>query len=341
MKRIKITIITSTIILLTLIFSLNSEVVTSSIKFSIKLCYNSVIPSLFPFFILCEFLMLTIGGAFTNTTLMAFSTSLITGFPTGIKNVCSLYENRDIDKTTAVSLLHCTANASPAYIVSFIGGCILKDRTSGLILLISQFFCALSCSVFFGCFKIRNQKRRVSGVINVTDADCKSISDSVISCIYVCGYITFFGLIADIFIDIGIPDIIARLLFFLPSNAVKSVSIGFIEITRGLMMTESDNIVIAAIITSFSGISVIMQCINCTIKSRLPSVPVISGKIAYTLVMPVMAVFLEKLIPKSHAPHETTYSPFVSFVIFILFISFCIILIYNIFDKSSKRIYNK
>ena len=340
-KYKKITIIILTICLVTII-SFNSQTVADSIKQSMQLCYNSVIPSLFPFFIICEFFMIIAGGILKNITLTAFITGLISGFPTGVKNICTLYENGDIDRKTATSLLHCTANASPAYLISFIGGCILHSKIAGIILFISQILCAVACGVFFGCFKKNKITNKKTGVISITDAACNSISSSVINCLGVCGFIIFFGMIADLFIKSGLPEFLAKVFFFIKPEEVKSVAVGIIEITRALMMTGAKNLSVAAVITAFSGISVIMQCISCVVKSGLPVFAVIKGKLIYTVLMPLCATCLKKLLPENIIDTSgDTHTPIISFILFLTFILFCIIFIYNIFDKSSERIYNK
>lgn len=342
MKKKTLITTLSVAVLFVILFSIFSDVVISSVKYSLQMCYASVIPSLFPFFILSEFIMSVVAGLNISGTAISFLSGLITGFPTGIKNVCTLYEKGTIDKSRATALLHCTANASPAYIVAFIGICIIKSRTAGIILLISQTVCAFAVALFFGCFKKGNHKCRYASVINLTEVACVSISNSVLSCLYVCGYIVFFGIIADIAIRIGIPQAISNIIFFLPKEQVYSVAVGIIEITRGMLsldFTAHQSVIIASVILAFSGISVIMQCISCTIKVGLPARGIITGKLCYTLLMPCITACISKFMPVTPT-HTETNTGVIPMMLFILFILFCIIFIYNIFDKRNKRLYN-
>lgn len=344
MKKIKPILTISSAIILIALFSLCSKTVIDSVMYSLRLCYTSVIPSLFPFFILCEFLMSAAAGIGTNYSVTAFAAGLITGFPTGVRNVCRLYTEGCIDKKSASALLHCTANASPAYIVSFIGICIIKSKTAGIILLVSQILCAFACAVFFGCFKKGNTKKSRLSVLNITEIACESLSNSVMSCLYVCGYIIFFGIIADIAASAGLAQLAARILFFLPEGQAGALSIGIIEITRGVYMldfSEKGAIVIAAVIVAFSGISVIMQCISCVIKAGLPKRPLITGKLIYTVLMPIIAKCLSELISVDGGKSPGTDMPITTFILFVIFLAACIIFIYNYFDKSKNRMYNK
>ena len=344
MKKIKPILTISAAIFLIAVFSVCSKTVISSVMYSLKLCYLSVIPSLFPFFILCEFLMGSIAGIGTNLSVTAFATGLVTGFPTGVRNVCKLYTDGNIDRKTATALLHCTANASPAYIVAFIGICIIKSRTAGILLLASQILCAFACALFFGCFKRQACRPSHISVLNITEIACESIANSVISCLYVCGYIIFFGIIADIAISAGLPQLASHILFFLPESQAGALSIGLIEITRGIYMldfNDSNAIVIAAIIVAFSGISVIMQCIACLVKAGLPRRPLIVGKLIYTILMPIIAKCLSETVSIKYETSDRSNMPIITFILFVIFLITCIIFIYNIFDKSRGRMYNR
>ncbi len=325
-------------IILFVSFSLNSKTVINSIRYSLNMCYNSVIPSLFPFFVLSEFFVSILSVTKLNPSVYLFICGLLTGFPNGTKNICNLYQENVISKENAVKLLYCTANASPAYIVTFIGISILQSKTIGYIILLSQMCCSIMCAFAFGA--IKKQKITKISTIKITETACKSITGSVSSCLNVCGYIIFSGVIADVALKYNIPDLISRLLFFIPKKNFNAIIIGMIEITRGItIMKKSANDFIIAIsfIVGFSGLSVIMQCISCATKSKLPVKPIIVGKITYSILMPIITYCLLKLIPIKFESVTNTFASSI-FIIFILFLGF---FLYIVFDKSYKKLYNK
>lgn len=333
MKKFKYITLTILTALAIAVFSAMSDTVISSVKYSLKLCYASVIPSLFPFFILCEFLMQVAGGISKRATYTAFISGLITGFPTGVNNVCKLYEAGSIDKKTATALLHCTANASPAYIVTFIGACIIKSRSAGFALLAAQTVSSFACAVFFRCFN--KSETKSGGVVNITESASHAVTNSVTNCLYVCGYIIFFGIFADI---------LTKWLCFIPSLRLKAIIIGVLEITRGMELIDfkdSEAIVTASVILAFSGISVIMQCINCAVKAKLPAKPIVVGKLAYVSIMPGIAYILYRFIPSSAAQTPKTHGNITAVITVLIFLIFCIAAIYNIFDKSRTKLYNE
>lgn len=319
MKKFKLLLPIIFTIFTVALFSLNTDVVGSSVKESMKLCYNSVIPSLLPFFILCDFLLKLIPCFNFNSSIVAFTVGLISGFPTGTKNVCSLYQSGNLDRKSATSLLYCTANASPAYVITFIGSCIIKSKQAGIILLISQYISAIICFIILGKRKKTNINRCAN--ICLTESVCLAITQAVKSCIYICGYIIFFRIFADIILSYNIL-----------TDKSKPIVIGFIEISKGLSLidySDKNSLIAASFILAFSGISVIMQCINETVRCGLSYKPIIIGKIIYMAIMPVTVLILQKIW------HS------INLLLFIVFIITSFIIINNIFDKSKSRLYNK
>jgi len=187
--------------------------------------------------------------------------------------------------------------------------------------------------VFFRCFK--NTESKNYGVIRISEATSKAITSSVINCLYVCGYIVFFGILADI---------VSRFTDVIGNARIKAIIIGAIEITRGMEnidFHESGAIVTAAIILGFSGISVIMQCINCAINAGLSPRPIITGKLIYTFIMPGIAYIIYKLMPKSNNTAFIGGESIWTVITVITFLLLCIVAIYNIFDKSKAKLYNR
>ncbi len=338
MRKNKNIFLIVTVAFVIILFSINTTTILASITHSLKLCASSVIPALFPFFVLSEFLISLVAGTGANPTVFALICGMMTGFPTGTKNVCSLYRENKIDKKTATALLYCTANASPAYIVSFIGVCMIGSKNAGIILLVSQCICALVC--FFALKGYKKTPKNHYSVINLTDVACSAINGSVTGCLNVCGYIIFMGAIADIVIQYKIPDLFAKIFFYLPENCVKAVVIGFFEISRGIEavdFSKSYAVVTSAVIIGFSGVSIILQCINCANDVNLPKLPILKGKLIYAFTMPFIAYTLSDLFPISF------YKPSKMFgkTIFLIFILFFAVFLYIIFDKSFKKLYNR
>lgn len=329
MKTKKAYIIIFLLLIVILLFSIFNTTVTTSVKKSLVMCYSSVIPSLFPFFVLAEFITAVFMTTSLNPSIFAFISGLICGFPTGTQNICNLYKSNKISKEKAISLLHCTANASPAYIVAFVGICLIKSKSVGYILLISQIICSIICAICFKVFKA-NRTTNIS-LINVAQIATKSVVGSVSSILNVCGYIVFMGIFADIS-AILIPDTVSR--------SIKSIIYGLIEITRGiesLDFTKKSSVIIASFIIGFSGVSVIFQCISCAKQAELPILPLIKGKVIYAILMPFITYIVIKIIPITFE----TPSFLLATAIFVVFLIFLFVFMYIVFDKLYRSLYNK
>ena len=291
-----------------------------SVKKSLMLCYEAVIPSMFPGFILCGALAQALGALPLEPSAGLFLSSLFTGFPTGVRAVCEAYSAGRIDKARAEALLHCTANASPAYLYAFIGISVIGSAGAGAILLAAQTVCAATVAGALGCF---GGRRRAAGAISVTEAAVRSVDGAVRGILGVCGYVIFFGVFAD---------------------AVKGagpLAAGALEITRGvkaLDFTEPYALELCALIVGFSGISVIMQCVSYVLPAGLPVKAVLTGKAVYTAMMPAVVHVLKRTADTE--PGTRNASGAVTAALFIIFLLFCGAAAHNIFDKRAKMRYN-
>ena len=105
-------------------------------KSGLALCYNVIIPSLFPFFVLSS-LVVELGLAgylgrlleglmrplfhVSGACASAFALGFIGGYPVGAKTAISLYENGMCTKTEAERLLAFCNNSNPVFLISVLG----------------------------------------------------------------------------------------------------------------------------------------------------------------------------------------------------------------------------
>ena len=345
MKKYRNFILLTIVSIFIIIFILFSGTVVHSIKSSLIMCYNSIIPALFPFFILCGFLVRIISYMRVPVPLLAFASSQVSGFPSGIKTVCELYDSGAIDKKTASKMLLFTANASPAYLISFIGFSVIGLQQIGLILLLAQFSVSLLIAIISGGLTGKSSPSK-NAYFDITSAACQSISSAVTSCLNICGYIIFFAIIADILEKLNFFSFLSDIITFLPENISHSILLGLIEISKGAVMLDfSQNYILSliaiSIIIGFSGLSIIMQCVSFAVKYKLPSKNIIFGKLLYACLMPCFAVLYSTILKTKHLQiHSLKSSAFISLIFFVVFIILVVLIGYNVFDKSIKKSYN-
>ena len=159
LQSVLIIIATSAVILITLIASAE---IRSYIISGIRLCAFSVIPAIFPFLILSDFMVTVrseksglLSKAFehvfkiSSAALPALICGFVCGFPVGIKIATDLYGNNDISKTECEKLIGFSSNPSIAFVISGIGIGIYSNIKYGIIIYISIITSSIAVGILF------------------------------------------------------------------------------------------------------------------------------------------------------------------------------------------------
>ncbi|MGN1059444.1 MAG: nucleoside recognition domain-containing protein [Clostridia bacterium] len=213
---------------LLLLLALRSGPAISAVREALVLCYQTVIPSLFPFFVLSGLLisggfaglcarwlspvmrpLFRVGGAGA----LALVIGLISGYPMGAKITAELYRNGQISRREAERLLPCCNNSGPLFIIGAVGTGMLGSAEDGLLLYGVHAVCALLVGL---CFRFyRGDRRETSplrggmpaasrqpepgrrsatgGQTSLLQAFSASVSGSVSTLLQVCGFILLFA----------------------------------------------------------------------------------------------------------------------------------------------------
>ena len=244
----------------------------------------SVFPSLFPFMVSCNMLImcgtaqyfgkvfaLPFRNAFGISSSGAFAlfTGLLCGYPMGAKTASSLYENRLLSSDEANRLLYFTTNAGPAFIVSAVATRLLDNTSAGYIIL----FATTSANLITGIAVCRFSPCAKKSYTVFACENCDSLSvilsDSIVSSLKSVtifgGYIIFFCVVTKI---LDILNIIDTLCFFIPHHkeTSKALLFGMIEMTGGLkrisVLDASLQLKasLSAFLLNFGGLCVHLQC---------------------------------------------------------------------------------
>ena len=198
-----------------------TEQVTKGANLSLKICATSVIPALFPFFVVSGILVNTgiahlIGKIFTPVSQILFKTSgagafcfvmgLLCGYPTGAKVISDMYKSGTLSKKESERLLAFCNNSGPLFIIGTVGSFMLGKKKIGIVLYIIHALSALITGVVISLFQKKPPSKTSNKIVavNLLKAITKSIEDAVKSIILVCGYVVFFGSVISVlesFID--------------------------------------------------------------------------------------------------------------------------------------------
>ena len=135
-----------------------SDDLAQGIAQGLQISGNVLIPSLFPFMILCTYLVLTDGARILSIPLRPLTkyllrlppeygavvfASLIGGYPVGGKMISGLVRQGGLDKPTAQRMMAFCFGPSPAFMITAVGAGILLDRRLGVMLFCAQIIASL------------------------------------------------------------------------------------------------------------------------------------------------------------------------------------------------------
>lgn len=318
--KIKRLIIPSILILFTgslIIFS-NSNL--SAAKNGLVLWANSIVPSLFPFFVATELLSHTNFAYYLGKILnkfmkplfnirgegcFAFIMGIISGYPIGAKIAVNFRENNICTKEECERLLSFTNNSGPLFIIGTVGISMFGNSTIGFLLLITHLLASITVGVIFRFWKNNSNSYLASNNSYVNSKDNislsnlggiigNSISSSINTILLIGGFVVLFSVIISILQTSKLIYILADCLqplfnlLHIPVDFSTGLISGILELTNGLNIISnipckkiSINIIISSFLLGLGGISILLQVWSTIAKSDLSIKPYIYGKLMH------------------------------------------------------------
>lgn len=289
------------IALTTLILTHSGDVIRNT-QAALTMCFEIIIPSLFPFFVCSGLLVYSGFGAslaryagnimrpmfnVAPTGAIAFVLGIISGFPTGAICARDLYKSGNLSKIETERLLSFCNNSGPLFIIGSIGTAMYSKPIYGVMLYLIH----IASSVVVGViFRNYGRKHHISPSTHINTHEM-SIPETItvsVDCaskniLTVCFSIIFFSAVSQtIFELIPMPSVI---------DAVFS---GLLEFSTGVLKTSvlDENIfkklVITSFILGFSGLSVHLQVMAVTAQSGLSLKPYILGKCLHGIISAIV-----------------------------------------------------
>ncbi|MDO5569000.1 MAG: hypothetical protein Q4G04_02665 [bacterium] len=275
MKKLKNIFIIIITLLITIDIIINKELVAQTVGFSLNIWITTLIPALFPFFIVSEILInynitkylspifdkiMNKVFKINGETAIVFLLSIISGFPSGAKNTKMLYDEKIISSSVASKLLTFTHFSNPFFILSTVSIFFLKDAKTGIVILLSHYLSNIVVGIMFRDFCPNNSqihflKNEQPQSFGTTLAN--AINNTINTLFLILGILTCFLIISTLIINkVAISNELAVF--------IKSI----LEITQGLQALGTLDIsmmlkcIFASMIISFGGLSVHMQVLS-------------------------------------------------------------------------------
>lgn len=289
---------------------------------ALDICFEMIVPSLFPFFIcsgiliysgFCELLakafrfcmypLFRVSPAGSS----AFILGIISGYPLGAVTAGELYANSYLSKTEAERLLAFCNNSGPLFILGSVGIAIYANIKYGIALYIAHILAALTVGILFR-FYGRNRHSAPPSRMSSPDRSIGEIFDislqnGIRNILTVCAAVLFFSVISRL------------LLGLIPATSTSyAILSGIMEFVTGTVNIASLNIAIAkkliltSAIVGFAGISVHAQVMAVIAKYHLSLVPYIIGKIMHGIIAAVYMFIYLRINPITAAVFSPSMS---------------------------------
>ncbi len=341
-----------------------SAVVIPAIQNALVICYRTVIPSLFPFFV---FSGLLLSGGFATfcarvlsplmqplfringSGALALVIGLISGYPMGAKITAELYACGQISREEAQRLLPFCNNSGPLFIVGAVGTGMLGDEKMGLFLYGVHAFCAILVGLCFRFYKSKEIKAKnyfdLSSPISIgfLQSFTEAVNSGVNTLLLVCGYILLFAAVGACITPI--------LEAILPSGFVLGLK-SILEVTGGAFLVIGAGLSprimlsVVAFLIGFGGICVMMQVAGVLDKSGIGFKNYVLGKLMHGFFSGVVVYACYPFLEKEHLHvfsafpvlpvKEPTAEHFYLFCATIFFVA-CILFCFLYKTKGNKR----
>lgn len=295
-------------------------------KNGLVLCAETIVPSLFPFFMLSSFFINTGYSSLISRPLQpifsrlfgissagtgAFFLGSFAGYPVGAKSVAELRETKQISAEEANRLLRFCNNAGPLFLIGTVGAGMFGNVQYGYLLLFSHLISSAVVGVLFRRNVSSDRHAHPTNIRFSWDFFSESLSSSVTSILSVCGSVILFQVFIAALHHFGILTFFAELLTAGKAIGVgKSILSGIIEMTSGIRIISqlhgySDRILLSAVslLIGFGGLCVHIQTF--TFIKKLSKKTYLTGKLLQGM---FSAIFTYCLYPKFFSSASVFYA---------------------------------
>ncbi len=297
-------------------------------KDGLTLCFNVIVPSLFPFFVLSS-LVVDLGLAaylgrameglmrplfrVSGSCAAAVALGFIGGYPVGARTALQLYQQGLCSKPEAERLLAFCNNSGPAFILGVVGAGIFGDSRVGFLLYLTHALASLLVGLLFRFYG--GAQRRRSAVprppkpiqaVTVPAAFTGAVVRSFQNTLNICAFVVFFSVVLQLLSAFGVFAALARLLAaagFEPEWARRLVA-GLLELSSGVSSLRggtqlAGRVSMAAFMLGWAGLSVHCQVLSFLVDSGLSAKTYLAGKLCHGLIAAGLTWCLTRLFPLS------------------------------------------
>lgn len=308
------------ICIITALILVPSQAMTGA-KNGLSLCFNVIIPSLFPFFVLSS-LAVDLGLAaylgrllegvmrplfrVSGSCAIAVVLGFVGGYPLGAKTALELYRQGLCSKVETERLLAFCNNSGPAFILGVVGAGIFGSGQIGLLLYASHCLASLLTGLLFRFYGRETPSSCAApshskpiAATTVPAAFTGAVVRSFSSTLNICAFVTFFSAMLQLMTACGVFSALAQLLSLVgvsPQRAPQLVA-GLLELTSGVsslggVTNSPGSISMAAFMLGWAGLSVHCQVLCFLIDGDLSPRTYLLGKLMHGIIAALLTYAL-------------------------------------------------
>lgn len=271
-----------------------------AVRHGTELCLASVIPALFPFFVVSS-LLVSLGAGRAARILecpfralfrcggagaAAFLLGMLGGYPVGAATVASLVRQGDVSPAEGRRLLAFCSNAGPSFIIGVAGLTVFGSARTGAYLYLIHITAAMAAG-----FLLRGRRAVTGGTYHpparpgLISAFLSAVQGAASAMGRVCAFVVFFLVLLSLTERVTGP---------LPPGAA-----GFLELTNGVLRLSPTRtgFITAAALLGWGGLSVHCQTASVLDGTNVPLDRYFLGKALQSLLSALLAAALWHTIP--------------------------------------------
>ena len=297
-------------------------------KDGLLLCFNVIVPSLFPFFVLSS-LVVDLGLAaylgrameglmrplfrVSGSCAAAVALGFIGGYPVGARTALQLYQQGLCSKTEAERLLSFCNNSGPAFILGVVGAGIFGDSRVGLLLYLTHALASLLVGLLFRFYgggrrdgRAHTAHSKPIQTVTLPAAFTGAVARALQSTLGICAFVVFFAVVLRLLSAYGVLSAVAALLSLAGFEAewARRLVAGLLELSSGVASLQggahlAGRVSMAAFMLGWAGLSVHCQVLSFLVDSGLSAKVYLAGKLCHGLIAAGLTYAVTRLFPLS------------------------------------------
>ena len=326
-KKVRDALAASALLIATAALVISPGEAINGAKDGLALCFNVIVPSLFPFFVLSS-LVVDLGLAaylgrameglmrplfrVSGSCAAAVALGFIGGYPVGARTALQLYEQGLCSKTEAERLLAFCNNSGPAFILGVVGAGVFGDSRVGLLLYLTHALASLLVGLLFRFYGGWEHRRACAPrpkpiqTVTLPAAFTGAVSRALQSTLNICAFVVFFAVVLRLLSAYGALSGAAALLSLagFEGEWARRLVAGLLELSSGVASLQggaglAGRVSMAAFMLGWAGLSVHCQVLSFLVDSGLYDRVYLAGKLCHGLIAAALTWGLTRLFPLS------------------------------------------